>query len=35
MLKNMVRRVGWRLQQAGKVECLGGDPGAAWRKRGQ
>jgi len=32
--RDMVRRVLRDLQKAGKVECLGRGPGAAWRKRG-
>ena len=32
--RDMVRRVLRDLQKAGKVECLGRGPGAAWRKKG-
>lgn len=32
--RDMVRRVLRDLQKAGKVECLGRGPGAAWRRRG-
>ena len=32
--RDMIRRVLRHLQQAGRVECLGRGPGAAWRKRG-
>jgi Fic family protein len=32
--RDMIRRVLRQLQKAGRVECLGRGPGAAWRKRG-
>ncbi len=32
--RDMVRRVLRELQRAGRVECLGRGPGAAWRKKG-
>jgi Fic family protein len=32
--RDMVRRVLRELQNAGKVECLGRGPGAAWQKKG-